>query len=44
LPLIEEISAAAAASEGDRKVKGIRLVPIAQLEDLVALFATPSVE
>ena len=34
----------AAASEGDRKVKEMRLLPIAQLEDLVALFATPSVE
>ena len=31
----------AAASEGDRKVKDMRLLPIAQLEDLVALFATP---
>ena len=34
----------AAASEGDRKVKDMRLLPIAQLEDLVALFATPSGE
>jgi len=34
----------AAASEGDRKVKDMRLLPIAQLEELVALFATPSVE
>jgi DNA repair protein RadA/Sms len=34
----------AAANEGDRKVKDMRLLPIAQLEELVALFATPSVE
>ena len=33
-----------AASEGDRKVKDMRLLPIAELEDLVALFTTPSVE
>jgi DNA repair protein RadA/Sms len=33
-----------AAGEGDREVKDLRLLPLAQLEELVALFATPSVE
>jgi predicted ATP-dependent serine protease len=34
----------AAAREGDREVKDLRLLPLAQLEELVALFATPSIE
>jgi len=34
----------AAASEGDWKAKEIRLLPLSQLEELVALFVTPSVE
>ena len=34
----------AAAGEGDREVKDLRLLPLSQLEELVALFATPSVE
>lgn len=34
----------AAAGEGDREVKDMRLLPLAQLEELVALFATPWVE
>jgi DNA repair protein RadA/Sms len=34
----------AAAGDGDREAKDMRLIPLAQLEDLVALFATPSVE
>jgi len=31
----------AAASEGEREVKGIGLVPVSQLEELVALFSLP---
>jgi DNA repair protein RadA/Sms len=34
----------AAAGEGDRAVKDMRLLPLTQLEELVALFATRSVE
>jgi DNA repair protein RadA/Sms len=34
----------AAAGEGDREVKDLRLLPLSQREELVALFATPSVE
>jgi DNA repair protein RadA/Sms len=34
----------AAAGEGDQAVKEIRLLPLSQLEELVVLFATPSVE
>jgi DNA repair protein RadA/Sms len=34
----------AAAGEGDREVKDMRLLPLTQLEELVALFATRSVE
>jgi DNA repair protein RadA/Sms len=34
----------AAAGEGDREVKDMRLLPLTQLEELVAIFATRSVE
>jgi DNA repair protein RadA/Sms len=34
----------AAAGEGDREVKELRLLPLSQLDELVALFATPPVE
>jgi DNA repair protein RadA/Sms len=34
----------AAAGEGNREVKDMRMLPVAQLEELVALFATPSAE
>lgn len=34
----------AAAGEGDREVRDMRLLPLTQLEELVALFATRSVE
>ena len=34
----------AAAGEGDREVKDMRLLPLTQLEELVALFATRSIE
>jgi len=34
----------ATAGEGDREVKDMRLLPLTQLEELVALFATRSVE
>jgi DNA repair protein RadA/Sms len=33
-----------AATEGDRETSGMRLLPLSQLEELVALFATPSVD
>jgi predicted ATP-dependent serine protease len=34
----------AAAGEGDREVKDMRLLPLTQLGELVALFATRSAE
>jgi DNA repair protein RadA/Sms len=34
----------AAASEGEREAKDMRLLPLSQLDELVALFATPPVE
>jgi DNA repair protein RadA/Sms len=34
----------AAAGEGDREVKEMRLLPLSQLDELVALFGAPAIE